>query len=48
MLVGCVLVNNIADGTVQIVEMFKASKLKSIGKIKTGTTLKRVVFFLNN
>lgn len=39
-----VLVSNIEDGTLQVVEVSKEGKLKSLGKIKVGDAPKRVAF----
>ena len=40
-----VLVSNIGDGTLQLVEMNEAGKLKSLGKAQVGKAPKRVAFF---
>ncbi len=39
-----VLVSNIGDGTLQLVEMSREGKLKSIGKAQVGKAPKRVAF----
>jgi len=39
-----VLVSNIGDGTLQLVEVSKAGKLKSLGSAKVGAAPKRVAF----
>ncbi|MGQ0634551.1 MAG: hypothetical protein ACT4QC_08070 [Planctomycetaceae bacterium] len=39
-----VLVSNIGDGTLQLVEVAKDGKMKSLGKAKVGTAPKRVAF----
>jgi DNA-binding beta-propeller fold protein YncE len=38
------LVSNIGEGTLQLVEMSKAGKLKSLGKVQVGKAPKRVAF----
>lgn len=40
-----VLVSNIADGTLQLVEMSREGKLKPLGKAQVGKAPKRVAFF---
>jgi len=39
-----VLVSNIGDGTLQVVEVSRSGKLKSLGKIQVGKAPKRVAF----
>lgn len=39
-----VLVSNIGDGTLQVIEVSKDGKLKSLGKVKVGEAPKRVAF----
>ena len=43
-----VLVSNTKDGTVQVVEVSKQGKLKSLGKVKVGEVPKRVALFVQD
>ncbi len=43
-----VLVSNIGDGTLQLVEVSKEGKLKSLGKARVGKAPKRVAFVPSN
>lgn len=43
-----VLVSNTQDGTVQVIEVSKEGRLKSLGKIKVGEAPKRVALFVQS